>query len=208
MTHHPSTDPKPCRLAVFLVKSTLGVGIARRSEDFLKSFLDLLVNLLVWYTIPIDFSWFVGLSLFPAVVTIVGVAIDTVRVLRTGFSTVFATLALLLREGGAWERHLLQFSTTCLELKLDCEIGTSWRRSPTAENKGRTEEEGPQLGSGARRRCQQSQEPGSRHEMGQPAYLCIRERQCSKTEPLVGLSGMCPGFRPNQPFCAAEDGSG
>jgi hypothetical protein len=175
MTRHPATDPKPCRLAVFLVKSTLGVGIARRSEDFLKSFLNLLVDLLVWHAISIDFSSFVGLSLFPTVVAIAGIAIDTVRVSRTDCFTVFARLALPLREGGAWERHLRQLSTTCLELKLDCEIGTSWRRSRTVENQGRTEEEGPQPGSGARPRCQQSQEPGSRHGMAQPAYLCIRE---------------------------------
>lgn len=126
MTHNPATDPKPCRLAVFLVKSTLGVGIARRSEDFLKSFLDLLVDLLVWHAISIDLSSFVGLSLFPAVVTIVRVAIDTVRVLRTDCFTLFARLALLLRRGVAWERHLRQLSTTCLDLKLGYEIGTSW----------------------------------------------------------------------------------
>jgi hypothetical protein len=78
MTHHPATNPKPCSLAVFLVKSTLGVGVARKSENFLKSFLDLLVGLLVWHAISIDLSSFVGLGLFPTVVTIVGVAIDTV----------------------------------------------------------------------------------------------------------------------------------
>jgi len=46
------------------------------------------------------------------------------------------------------------------------------------------------------------------HEKGQPARLCIREVQCSKKEPGAELSGVCPGFSPNQPFCAAEDGLG